>query len=87
MVPIGRFAGEPVQIGLIVPPDFPRTPPSGPHLVPRLIGLHGGGPGGVHNSDFGMGWEYWSRPYQNWGRDGRDVSAYLAFLRSLFATT
>ncbi len=87
LIPIGRFAGQPIRIGVVVPPDFPRTPPSGPHISPPLIGQYGGGPGGVHASGFGAEWEYWSRPYQNWGRDGRDVGAYLAFLRTLFATT
>lgn len=87
VVPVGRFNGQAIRVGLISPPDFPRTPPSGPHIAPRLIAHHGGGPGGVHASAFGSDWEYWSRPYQNWGRDGRDASAYLAFLRTLFATT
>ncbi len=86
VVPVGRFRGEVIRLGLIVPPAFPRPPPSGPHLSPRLIGQHGGGPGGVHNSDFGPDWEYWSRPYQNWGRDGSDANAYMAFVRTLLAT-
>lgn len=83
----GRFAGASVRIGVTVPPDFDRTAPSGPHICPALIRLHGGGPGNVGGSDFGPDFEYWSRPYTTWGRDGRTVSAYLAFLRKLFHET
>lgn len=86
-ITVGRFAGTTVRMGLNVPPDFDRTPPSGPHITPPLIRQHGGGPGNVGGSDFGPDFEYWSRPYTNWGRDGRTVIAYLAFLRMLFAET
>lgn len=86
-ITVGRFAGTTVQMGLTVPPDFDRSPPSGPHVSPPLIRQHGGGLGNVGGSDFGADFEYWSRPYTNWGRDGRTVAAYLAFLRMLFAET
>ncbi|MEK6225559.1 MAG: hypothetical protein AABM40_04605 [Chloroflexota bacterium] len=89
VVPVGRFADEPVHLGFDVPPDWPTTPPSGPHVSPRLAQTQGASPGGtnqnVHGSNFGSDFEYWSRPYPAWGRDGRSVDAYLAFLRKLFA--
>ena len=80
-VQVGKFVGQSIQLGFDVPPDFPRTPPSGPHVSPRLVRDHGAAPGGVttnvSDSAFGADFEYWSRPYQGqWGRDGLTVSAY-----------
>lgn len=79
-VEVGSRAGESVQIALQAPPDFPVTPPPGPHVSPRL-----GHPGGnVHNSPLGDSWEYWSRPMPNWAPD-RSVDAYLRHVRTLFS--
>lgn len=89
-VEVGRFAGQEVVIGIEVPPDFDRTPPSGPHVSPRILPINPTAtthPEKVLESNFGVDFEYWSRPYTNWGKDGRDVGAYLAFLRHLFATS
>jgi hypothetical protein len=92
-VETGRFAGQEVIVGLDVPPDFDRTPPSGPHISPRILPLNPSAPAHperVAESNFGPEFEYWSRPYPSWGKDGRDkrdVGAYLAFLRHLFATS
>lgn len=83
------FFGTPVQVGLEVADDWPRNPPGGPHVSPRLIAEQGATPGGAgvtNASAFGGEFEYWSRPYANWGRDGQNVQAYLAHLRRLFAT-
>ncbi len=89
-IDIGRFAGTAARVGLDVPPDFPRNPPGGPHVSPRLIAERGatpGGAGGSHGSPFGGEFEYWSRPYPpQWGRDGQSVRAYLAHLRRLLHT-
>jgi len=89
LVPVGTFATRELTLGFDVPPDFDRTPPSGPHISPRLLPLDPNAPGHparVANSPFGDQFEYWSRPYQEWGKDGRTVSAYMAFIRHLFAT-
>lgn len=88
-VDIGRFVGMAARVGLDVPGEFPRNPPGGPHVSPRFIAEHGATPGGaagLHASPFGADFEYWSRPYSGWGRDGHDVKAYLAHLRRLFHT-
>ncbi len=62
-VPVGKFLGKQIQIGFAVPDDFPSSPPSGPHVSPRLLPLnntskeHPGG--GIHeSSSFGDEWEY-----------------------------
>jgi hypothetical protein len=92
-VEVGRFAGQKVVIGIEVPPDFDRTPPSGPHVSPRILPLNPDAathPQKVVESPFGTAFEYWSRPYTNWDKDGRDkrnAGAYMAFLRTLFATS
>lgn len=90
VIEVGRFAGQEVTIGIEVPPDFSTTPPSGPHISPRILPLNPSAPNHperVAESAFGTDFEYWSRPYTDWGKDGRTVSAYLAFLRHLFATS
>jgi hypothetical protein len=99
-IPIGRFQGQEIWLGFAVPDDFPLSPPSGPHVSPRLLPLHPGGDlphpqGGVHESPFDTAqhgkpkteeWEYWSRPFQGWAKSGRTVKAYLAHIRNLLAT-
>jgi hypothetical protein len=89
-VPAGQFAGRAIELGFEVPPTFPRDPPSGPHLRPRLLPLNPGAaahPNRSHESPFGGEWEYWSRPFSDWSRSNKTVSDYLAFVRHLFATT
>jgi hypothetical protein len=88
-IELGRFAGTEARIGLEVADDWPRNPPGGPHVCPRLIAERGATPGGAgvsNASAFGGEFEYWSRPYHRWGRDGQSVEAYLAHLRRLFDT-
>ncbi len=87
-VPAGSFAGKNVLLGTKVPPDFPRTPPGGPHISPRLQPLNPGcptHPNRVHESDFGPEWQYWSRSVPNW-KPGGGVAAYLAYVHRLFET-
>lgn len=80
VVPVGRLLGETVHIALQLPADLPATPPSGPHVKPRL-----GHPGGsVNPSPLGPDWEYWSRPFAGWPQSQRNVAAYMAHLRALF---
>ncbi|MFD3760554.1 hypothetical protein [Streptomyces sp. NPDC058622] len=79
-VETGPRAGQTVKVGLQAAPDFPATPPGGPHVNPRLGHPHGA----VHDSALGTEWEYWSRPAANWAAD-RSVRGYLRHLRTLFA--
>ncbi|MFG3292327.1 hypothetical protein ACGF3G_26410 [Streptomyces sp. NPDC048179] len=76
----GPGAGRTVKIGLQAAPDFPTTPPGGPHVSPKVGHPHGA----VHPSGLGTEWEYWSRPAANWAAD-RSVRGYLRHLRTLFA--
>ncbi len=91
VIPVGRLAGQQIQLGFIVTDDFPLTPPSGPHILPRLLPInttHGAHPDhGIHPSDdFGPDWEYWSRPFPDWEKTDRSVKAYLRHIRHLFDT-
>lgn len=88
-VPGGRFADQQIKLGFEVPATFPRTPPSGPHISPRLLPINPSAsdhPNKVLESQhFGPDWEYWSRPYRGWrGREG--VSEYLTHIDHLFRT-
>ena len=75
-VSVGKHAGLELEMGLVVPKDFPMTPPTGPHINKLLHPDKGGGThpaGGIHPSTshskhFGSGWQYWSRPYPKWAR-------------------
>jgi hypothetical protein len=95
-VPAGCYAGQTVKLGFQVPPDFPTTPPSGPHTSPCLRpsdqpGAHPNG--GRHTSqaqpfanELGGNWQYWSRPCNEWDKTNKTVSVYMAFIAKLWAT-
>ena len=88
-IPSGRLAGQEIKLGFVVGEDFPATPPSGPHVSPQLFPLQAGGThptGGIHTSPFGGDWQYWSRPFPNWGGSDHTVRAYMAHVRHLFDT-
>lgn len=89
-VPCGRLAGQQIKLGFVVPGDFSLTPPSGPHVSPRLLPLNpssGTHPNcGVHESAFGGEWEYWSRPLSHWAQTKRKVKDVMAHVRHLFDT-
>jgi hypothetical protein len=95
-VPCGRFAGRRVRHGFVVPPDFPLSAPSGPHVSPNIHPIQPGGShptGGVHadqarafKSNDADQWQYWSRPFQNWGQTKRTVTVYMAFIWRLWET-
>ena len=90
VVPAGRFSGKEIKIGLVVPPDFNRTPPGGPHICPKLLPMNPNAqdhPSKTADSEFGADWQYLSRPYRGrWkGREG--VAEYLTHIDHLFTTT
>jgi hypothetical protein len=99
-IPVGRFAGQEIWLGFVVPDDFPASPPTGPHVSPRLLPIHPGQDlphpqGGVHESPFNAAtnggskteqWEYWSRPFHRWPNTDHTVKDYMAHIRNLFAS-
>ena len=91
---VGKYEGVTLAIGLVIPENFPMTPPSGPHIDKLLHPNQSGGnhpTGGVHPSPkyskhFGSNWQYWSRPYPKWANGKRDTGCYMAFIHGLWAT-
>ena len=92
IVETGKFAGRKVRLGLIVPADFPLTPPSGPHVSPSIHPINASGShptGHVHATQSqpfrdgtGQDWQYWSRPHPNWSK--RSVAAYMSHIWHLW---
>lgn len=81
VIPLGSKIGETIQLGLQPPPDFPASPPPGPHVSPVLAHPAGA----VHASPLGAAWCYWSRPSPGWTRGTRTVREYMAHVRNLFS--
>lgn len=89
----GKFADQEITVGFVVPPDFPASPPTGPHISPRLLPVQtASGPHpayGIHEGREGFTgeeWEYWSRPMHHWPKSTKDVRAVMSHLRRLFDT-
>lgn len=93
-VETGRFAGQKVRLGFIVPSDSPVTPPSGPHVSPQILPINTSGEhptGAVHHAqalpfEVGAGgaWEYWSRPFPNWAESKKTVAVYMSHIWRLW---
>lgn len=90
LIPGGRFTGQTIKLGFEVPQDFPRNPPSGPHISPRLLPINNS-PNSSHpdraaESPFGAEWQYLSRPFPSW-KEKLGAMGYLAYVDHLFETT
>lgn len=92
VIEVGRFKGQKVRIGFVVPPDFPAIPPSGPNVSPKFYpnALGGNHPtGGIHDARtaaFGGDFQYWSRPFSDWARSKKNVAVYMAHIWRLWET-
>lgn len=93
-VNVGKYAGLVLEMGFVVPEDFPMTPPHGPH-VNKLLHLNKSGgthpDGGIHSSPghskhFGPNWQHWSRPHPKWADGPRTAVRYMAFIHGLWAS-
>lgn len=89
----GSHAGKRVRHGFIVPPDFPMTAPSGPHVSPRIHPFQNGGThpsggvlqqSGAFETGVGGEWQYWSRPFNQWGTAKKSVATYLSHIWRLW---
>jgi exonuclease VII small subunit len=91
-VQTGEFAGKKVQLGFVVPLDFPLSAPTGPHVSPHIHPINSGGlhpTGCIQDSPpfNGVGsdrWQYWSRPHQQWGSTKKTVAAYMSHIWKLW---
>lgn len=93
VVPLGKYTGQTVKLGFIVPVDFPLSIPSGPHVSPSILPLKAeAGPHpshGVHENRFtsdGTDWQYWSRPFNEWNQRKKTVEAYMGHILRLWET-
>ena len=90
VIPCGRFKGQTIKLGFHTPPDFPFTPPSGPHISPHLLPINESAPAHpdrVHHSDFGSEWQYWSRTFPKWTEiTNKTVKNYMKYIQHLFET-
>jgi len=88
VVPLGRFQGQAITLGLEVPGDHPLTCPGGPHMTPRLLPMNNSGehPNGkiLDSNPFGADWQYWSRPVSEWSKTNKTAREYMAHTRHLF---
>src|SRR5262249_7758693 len=83
----GRVLGDTYRLGLEVPQGFPFTPPGGPHMKAELhrTGQSGGHPtANIHESVFGAGWQYWSRPFPDWAQSKKTVAIFMAHIYRLW---
>jgi hypothetical protein len=91
LVETGSNAGKTVRLGLVIPQDFPFTPPSGPHVSPPIHPSKPGGEhpyGGIHETHSqafrdgaGGAWQYWSRPFV---QTKKTFAAYMSHIWQLW---
>jgi hypothetical protein len=85
-VPIGRFAGRPIELGLLALPDFPRTVPSAIHVKsdPQLLEKTDSVPNvrNIQDSPLGAEWRYWSHNFQ-W-TDERTTRRLISQINGIF---
>lgn len=84
----GRFSGQSVDVALLVPKDYPYTPPSGLYLNPQLlpattlnVHLRAEEVAGLPSGS----WLYWSRPIAGRWRQENRAQILLAHWQSVFA--
>ncbi|MCP3478034.1 hypothetical protein NLM33_49200 (plasmid) [Bradyrhizobium sp. CCGUVB1N3] len=90
----GKYAGTKVRIGLVIPADFPLTPPGGPNVSPRFHPNPTGQQhptGAISDSPVpfkatGGAWEYWSRPFKDWAKTKKTVAVYMSHIWRLWDT-
>ena len=90
VIPVGKFAGREIRLGLEVNGDAPLNPPPGPHVSPHLLPHRPTQEphpyGGIHGSPLGPEWQYWSRPFEGWKEGERSARRYMAHIHALFDT-
>ncbi len=99
VVQSGSHADKTVRLGFIVPPNFPLSPPGGPHVSPHFHRINASGvhPTGhiheQHSARFaaadGKAWQYWSRPFNSpsndeWGKTKKTVAVYMSHIWRLW---
>jgi hypothetical protein len=87
-VPVGRFAGRIVDLGIPVTPDFPRTVGASVHIrcTPQLLEKTDTVPNVRNIIDSGLGseWRYWSHNFAWQGETQRSAARLMAKINGVF---
>jgi len=89
MPEFGRCVGQAFRIGYEIPIDYPASPPSGVHVLPRIFPNCPGTKhpsDGISDSPLGPEWHFWSRSMPHWKETKRSVKDVLDHLWRLFDT-
>ena len=94
LIQTGKFAGQKVRLGLVVPGDFPLSVPSGLHVSPRFYPNSNGKThptGGISDSagfqsNAGGEWHHWSRSFNEWGKTKKTVAVFMIHVFRLWDT-
>jgi hypothetical protein len=85
-VPLGRFAGRIIDIGILATSDFPHTVGSSIHVLssPPLLDFGDSVPNvrNITKSALGPDWRYWSHNF-NW-TDGKTIRRLLSQINGIF---
>lgn len=85
-IPIGRFAGRVIDLGVLATSDFPRTVGASIHVLatPQLFDFKDSVPGvrNIIKSALGPDWRYWSHNF-NWS-DGKTTRRLMSQINGIF---
>jgi hypothetical protein len=85
-VPLGRFAGRIIDLGILATPDFPHTVGSSIHVLssPQLLEFCDSVPNirNIIKSALGPEWRYWSHNF-NW-TDGKTIRRLISQINGIF---
>lgn len=81
-VKTGSWDGRGVQLGVLVPPNWPESGPHWIHVRSRIDG------GNSNPSPLGTEWVKWSRPFPDgdWRRSDKSVRTWIGHVHAVFAT-
>ncbi len=87
-VPVGRFAGRVIGLGILATPDFPRTFGASIHVLasPQLLDYRDTAPGirNIIESALGPEWRYWSHNFNGTAGE-KSIRRLLSQINGVFA--
>jgi len=87
-VPLGRFSGKLIDLGLLATPDFPKSVGSSIHVraTPQLFEKTDSQPDvrNIIDSGLGVEWRYWSKNF-NWNQQQQTARRLMAQIAGIFS--
>jgi hypothetical protein len=87
-VPLGRFAGRTIDLGIPATPDFPRTVGASIHVrcSPQLLEKTDSAPNirNIIDSPLGAEWRYWSNNFAWQGEAERSAARLMSKINGVF---